>query len=98
MSSYSQSLNEPVATKVMLSDVEGLKVVNPVSVQPSSSGGRRIRPWVVVAFLAVACVIGVAVGVPVGLAVNKKSKQPSPQQVLVCLVKLGRKPSTLNTP
>ncbi len=84
MSCFNQSLNEPVAAKVMLSDVEGQKVVSPASVQPS--GGRNTRPWVVVAAIAVACVvIGVAVGVPVGLAANKNSKQSSPQQVPVLL-------------
>ncbi len=84
MSCFSQSSNDQVASKVMLSDVEGQKVVSPASVQPS--GNRHIRPWVVVAAIAVACVvIGVAVGVPVGLAVNKNSKQSSPQQVPMLL-------------
>ncbi len=83
MSCFRKSLNEPVAAKVMLSDVEGQKVVSPASVQPGF-GCRRIRPWVVVVFIAVACnVVGAAVGVPVGLAVNKTSKQPIPHQVLV---------------
>ncbi len=82
MSCLNPSPYEPAA-KVMLSDVEGQKVVSLASMQPSG-GSRRVRPWVVVAAIAVACiVVGVAVGVPVGLAVNKKSKQPSPQQVPV---------------